>query len=79
MALTDLTGKTGRAKDLAFVRDMLVPVAPTRISDNIMGGLHAKLIINVCINALGVDHRAEAGKGDDEADQGRHLKDGPRT
>jgi 2-dehydropantoate 2-reductase len=49
-------------KDLAFVRDMLDPVAPTRISDNIMGELYAKLIINACINSLGVITGQRLGK-----------------
>lgn len=40
--------------NLPFVRDLLDNVVPTRISDNIMGELYAKLIINACINSLGV-------------------------
>jgi 2-dehydropantoate 2-reductase len=39
---------------LAIVQEMLEKLAPTRISDNIMGELYAKLIINSCINSLGV-------------------------
>jgi len=39
---------------LETVRDMLVAVAPTRISTNIMGELYSKLVINSCINSLGV-------------------------
>ena len=40
--------------NLPFVRDLLDNVVPARISDNIMGELYAKLIINSCINSLGV-------------------------
>jgi 2-dehydropantoate 2-reductase len=36
------------------IKDMLDAVYPTRISDNIMGELYSKLIINACINSLGV-------------------------
>jgi 2-dehydropantoate 2-reductase len=36
------------------IREMLAIVQPTRISTNIMGELYAKLIINACINSLGV-------------------------
>ena len=39
---------------LTLVKQMLDEVAPTRISENIMGELYAKLIINACINSLGV-------------------------
>ena len=39
---------------LEAVRDMLNAVAPTRISTNIMGELYSKLIVNSCINSLGV-------------------------
>jgi 2-dehydropantoate 2-reductase len=39
---------------LAPIRQMLARVMPTRISPNIMGELYAKLIINGCINSLGV-------------------------
>jgi len=40
--------------NLPFVRDLLDNVVPARISNNIMGELYAKLIINACINSLGV-------------------------
>ncbi len=40
--------------NLPFVRDLLNNVVPTRISTNILGELYAKLIINACINSLGV-------------------------
>jgi len=36
------------------IKQMLDEVAPTRISGNIMGELYAKLIVNACINSLGV-------------------------
>jgi len=39
---------------LAPIREMLDAVYPARISDNIMGELYSKLIINACINSLGV-------------------------
>jgi 2-dehydropantoate 2-reductase len=39
---------------LPLIKQMLDEVAPTRISENIMGELYAKLIINACINSLGV-------------------------
>ena len=39
---------------LASIKQLLDAVYPTRISDNIMGELYAKLIINACINSLGV-------------------------
>lgn len=38
---------------LETVRSMLAAVQPTRISDNIMGELYSKLMINACINSLG--------------------------
>jgi 2-dehydropantoate 2-reductase len=38
---------------LETVRLMLSAVQPTRISDNIMGELYSKLMINACINSLG--------------------------
>jgi len=45
----------GRSDDrLAFIQQMFSSVNPTRISTNIMGELYAKLIINACINSLGV-------------------------
>ena len=40
--------------NLSFVQDLLDNVVPARISNNIMGELYAKLIINACINSLGV-------------------------
>jgi 2-dehydropantoate 2-reductase len=39
---------------LPKIREMLEQIAPTRISDNIMGELYSKLIVNSCINSLGV-------------------------
>lgn len=39
---------------LEQVRAMLAAAAPARISSNILGELYAKLIINSCINSLGV-------------------------
>jgi len=48
--------------NLPYVRDLLENVAPTRISDNIMGELYAKLIINACINSLGVIAGVRLGK-----------------
>jgi 2-dehydropantoate 2-reductase len=39
---------------LEAVRDMLNAAASTRISTNIMGELYSKLIVNSCINSLGV-------------------------
>ena len=36
------------------IKVMLDAVYPTRITDNIMGELYSKLIINACINSLGV-------------------------
>jgi len=39
---------------LAAIKEMLDLVYPTRISANIMGELYAKLIVNACINSLGV-------------------------
>jgi 2-dehydropantoate 2-reductase len=39
---------------LAQIQRILTSVNPTRISDNIIGELYAKLIINACINSLGV-------------------------
>ena len=39
---------------LPFIQEILNAVYPTRISDNIMGELFSKLIINACINSLGV-------------------------
>jgi len=38
---------------LDIIRQMLAVVQPTRISDNIMGELYSKLMINACINSLG--------------------------
>jgi 2-dehydropantoate 2-reductase len=39
---------------LPAVQQLLNAVYPTRISENIMGELYSKLIINSCINSLGV-------------------------
>jgi len=40
--------------NLSLVQRMLNTVAPTRISENIIGELYSKLIINSCITSLGV-------------------------
>ncbi len=42
-----------QAPRLEPIRNMLAAVQSTRISDNIMGELYAKLMINACINTLG--------------------------
>jgi 2-dehydropantoate 2-reductase len=39
---------------LPFIQSMLQTTAPTRLSTNILGELYSKLIINACINSLGV-------------------------
>jgi 2-dehydropantoate 2-reductase len=39
---------------LEAIQEMLSSAAPTRISTNIIGELYSKLIINSCINSLGV-------------------------
>ena len=39
---------------LPLIKRILDALAPTRISENIMGELYSKLIINSCINSLGV-------------------------
>jgi 2-dehydropantoate 2-reductase len=39
---------------LPLLKELLDVVVPTRISDNIMGELYSKLIVNSCINSLGV-------------------------
>ncbi|MBW2480245.1 MAG: 2-dehydropantoate 2-reductase [Deltaproteobacteria bacterium] len=39
---------------LSPLKEMLDAVYPTRITDNIIGELYSKLIINACINSLGV-------------------------
>ncbi|MBU0513145.1 MAG: 2-dehydropantoate 2-reductase [Proteobacteria bacterium] len=39
---------------LQLVQEMLFAVQPTRITENIWGELYAKLIVNSCINSLGV-------------------------
>jgi 2-dehydropantoate 2-reductase len=39
---------------LPMIQEMLEKIVPTRISDNIMGELYSKLIINSCINSLAV-------------------------
>jgi len=38
---------------LVSIKEILQSVAPTRISDNVMGHLYAKLVINSCITTLG--------------------------
>lgn len=47
---------------LETLRQMLDSVMPTRISDNVMGELYSKLIINSCINSLGVIAGVRLGK-----------------
>lgn len=47
---------------LPLVQEMLSAVVPTRISSNIMGELYSKLIINSCINSLGVITAMNLGK-----------------
>ena len=49
-------------KRLENVRAMLSAVQPTRTSDNIIGELYGKLIINACINSLGVIAGIPLGK-----------------
>jgi len=44
------------------IKEMLDAVYPTRISDNIMGELYSKLIINACINSLGVIGGVKLGR-----------------
>jgi 2-dehydropantoate 2-reductase len=43
-------------------QEMLNTVMPTRISDNVMGELYSKLIINSCINSLGAITGLTLGK-----------------
>jgi 2-dehydropantoate 2-reductase len=47
---------------LPSIRDMLGAVQPARISTNIMGELYAKLIVNACINSLGVIAGVKLGR-----------------
>ncbi len=47
---------------LETIQPMLDAVQPTRISDNIMGELYSKLMINACINTLGAITGAPLGK-----------------
>ncbi len=47
---------------LETIRPMLEVVQPTRISDNIMGELYSKLMINACINTLGAITGETLGK-----------------
>jgi 2-dehydropantoate 2-reductase len=47
---------------LAPIKQMLDAVYPTRISENIMGELYSKLIINACINTLGVIGGVKLGR-----------------
>ncbi len=47
---------------LETLRSMLDAVQPTRISDNIMGELYSKLMINSCINSLGAITGAALGE-----------------
>ena len=44
------------------VRLMLEAVQPARISDNIMGELYSKLMINACINSLGAISGLQLGE-----------------
>jgi 2-dehydropantoate 2-reductase len=53
----------GQADDrLPLIKQMLDAVVPTRISKNIMGELYSKLVVNSCINSLGVITGLELGK-----------------
>ncbi|MGO9569568.1 MAG: ketopantoate reductase family protein, partial [Desulfomonilaceae bacterium] len=47
---------------LPLLQEMLSAVVPTRISGNIMGELYSKLVINSCINSLGVITGLNLGK-----------------
>ncbi len=47
---------------LLLLKEMLDCVVPTRLSSNIMGELYSKLIINSCINSLGVIAGLRLGK-----------------
>jgi 2-dehydropantoate 2-reductase len=47
---------------LSSIQEILGSVYPTRISENIMGELYSKLIINSCINSLGVIGGVTLGK-----------------
>ncbi|RJX29233.1 MAG: 2-dehydropantoate 2-reductase [Desulfarculus sp.] len=51
-----VVGEWGRpaGERLRVIQRMLQAVVPTRITENILGELYAKLIINACINSLGV-------------------------
>ena len=48
---------------LEMIRPMLAAVQPTRISNNIMGELYSKLMINACINTASFVHGEYAGSG----------------
>ena len=56
----NLDGRTDQR--LGLLKNMLDAVVPTRISSNIMGELFSKLIINSCINSLGVIAGLPLGK-----------------
>ncbi|MEW6348841.1 MAG: 2-dehydropantoate 2-reductase [Thermodesulfobacteriota bacterium] len=47
---------------LPRIQEMLSAVVPTRISENIMGELYSKLIVNSCINSLGAITGLPLGK-----------------
>lgn len=47
---------------LQIVAELLNGVFPTRLSNNIIGELYSKLIINACINSLGVIGGVKLGK-----------------
>ncbi|MDJ0666556.1 MAG: 2-dehydropantoate 2-reductase [Desulfobacterales bacterium] len=47
---------------IKLIQPMLDAVQPTRISDNIMGELYAKLMFNACINALTAINGVSLGK-----------------
>jgi 2-dehydropantoate 2-reductase len=57
-------GNIGHRPDdrLGPVKRLLDPVNPTRISNNIMGELYSKLIVNACLNSLGVIGGANLGR-----------------
>ncbi len=52
----------GDPNDLEEIRGFLDLVKPTRVSDNIMGELFAKLIMDSCINSMGAITGLELGK-----------------
>ncbi len=47
---------------LEFLKDMLGVIVPTRVTDNIIGELYSKLIVNSCITSLGAVTGLELGR-----------------